>query len=80
MIHKLTKATAVTLGLFILLQSPANIKEFISPFVHLDVVHSQVLTHYFHIVLYANNVINPVIYYFTLKDFREGYRKLCFGS
>ena len=27
---------------------------------------------------FSNNLINPFIYYFTLKDFRDGYNKLLF--
>lgn len=78
MMHKLTKATAITLGLYIMLQSPAIIMLFVWSFVYFGHTYTgEIVSDYIYIVLYINNVVNPVIYYFTLKDCREGYKKIC---
>lgn len=78
MIQKLTKATATTLGVYILLQASATVLEFVGSFVsYRDNGHGQMIADYVYIVFYLNNAINPVIYYFTLNDFREGYRRFC---
>ena len=71
---KLTRATMIALGTYVMLYLPA---------VAITCIDLLVDSHYLHItqdillILYfCNNIVNPVIYYLTLNDFREGYKKL----
>lgn len=77
MMLKLTKATALTLGIYMMLQDTALIVDFIVSFPQFRETVGDILSDYMYILLYINNMINPFIYYFTLKDFQEGYRQFC---
>ena len=70
----LTRAISITVGVYILLYSPAVICTPILSFV--DSSELVVVFSFAMLLYYLNNVINPFIYYITLKDFREGYKKL----
>lgn len=82
LMYKLTKATSIALGVYMILQVPGITVEFVHLFKSSSEILEKVLYDYVYFVLCLNNVANPVIYYFTLKDFKEGYQKcfLCCGK
>ena len=71
---KLTRAIIVTLTAYILLYAPiisvTCARTFIVDFPW-DILEDIALLFYF-----SNNLVNPFIYYMTLRDFREGYMRL----
>ena len=72
---KLTKVVAINLSVYMVLYLPAVLCTCITSVVdiQLGIVYLCCMLLYF-----MNNVVNPFIYYITLKDFRQGYRKfLC---
>ena len=71
---KLTRATIMTLKAYILLNTPivsvTCVRTFIVDFPW-DILEDVALLFNF-----SNNLVNPFIYYMTLRDIREGYRIL----
>ena len=71
---RLTRATMIALGTYVMLYLPGVAITCIDIFVdshYLFIIQDILLILYF-----CNNIVNPFIYSFTLKDFREGYKKL----
>ena len=80
---KFTKASWLTVTAFLILYFPAAVMTIITSF--LAQPYStliKVLLDSTYLIYYFNNVINPFIYYFTLKDFKSGYKLLvqCKGT
>ena len=77
---KLTRAITMTLTAYIVFYMPVIAMSSIGTFYDTltvgyfwGILQDIALLFYFN-----NNLINPFIYYMTLKDFREGYKRLLF--
>ena len=73
---KLTRAIIMTLTAYILLYTPIISVTCIRTLIDdslWDILEDISLLFYF-----TNNLINPFIYYMTLRDFKEGYNRLLF--
>ena len=71
---KVTKAILLTLGAYLSFYIPTMVIGVMVDYVefpYLIIVLAVCMLLY-----YTNNLINPFIYYFTLKDFQQGYKKL----
>ncbi len=75
---KVTKVAWLAVSAFIVFFSPVIIAMGASLFLpkpyHVSLVVSSDVTYF--TWLYLNNLINPFLYFATLKDFRDGYKKL----
>ena len=71
---KLTRACLFTLCAYITLYTPTMVVSGIVFFIP-EVVAPYLLDACL-LLYFLNNVVNPFIYYTTLKDFREGYKSL----
>ena len=69
---KVTKAITLTLGAYLLLYSPSIIMSAVISFI--KVPHQVIAAGILYVVFFMNNLVNPFIYYMTLKDFRQGYK------
>ena len=67
----ITRALFIALGLYIALYGTSFGAAFIIKLV--DVQHPDILTDVFFIVYFMTTLVNPFIYFTTLKDFRQGY-------
>ena len=71
---KVTRSSWLAVTAFILLYMPANLFTLITNFVEPPYpIPMIIFLDISYLLYYFNNVINPIIYYLTLKDFREGY-------
>ena len=71
---KVTRSSWLVVTAFIVLYTPVNVFTLISNFV--ETPHPIPMTIFLditYLLYYFNNVVNPIIYYVTLKDFRVGY-------
>ena len=74
---KVTRAALVTLSVFLALYSPAILLSCITPFLPtVHVLHTPMIMDVFLALFFVNNIVNPFIYFFILKDFKEGYKVL----
>ena len=74
---KVTRASWLALSAFIILYTPAVILAVVTNFIQQPYpVFLLVLLDISHLMFYLNSVINPFLYYATLKDFKEAYRSL----
>ena len=71
---KVTRATIIALGAYIVMFRPTVIVTSISSIVQFR--HMIILQNISELWYCINNVINPFIYYLTLKDFKQGYKNL----
>ena len=71
---KVTRATIIALGAYILMFLPSVTVTSISSIVEFP--HMIILQNISDLWYCMNNVINPFIYYMTLKDFKEGYTNM----
>ena len=68
---KVTRASWLAVTAFIILYTPSNLFTMITNFV--EPPHPIPMTFFLDISYLLYNVVNPMIYYVTLNDFREGY-------
>lgn len=74
---KVTKAAWLTVGAFLLVNAPFVILAFVTYFLPPPFpTFVFVMWDISFMLFFTNNVINPVVYYATLKDFREGYKTM----
>ena len=74
---KVTRATFITLGAYIALLTPLFMLNGVLAVTSINEVYlTEILADCFKIFFFFNNAINPVIYFYTLNDFREGYQRL----
>ena len=74
---KLTRANMITLTVFIALYTPAILLSCILPFLPKNhEKYTEILMDVLLLAFFLNNVINPFIYHFLLRDFKEGYKML----
>ena len=71
---KVTRATIIALGTYIIMFLPSVMTSIISSVVEFP--HMIILQGVSDLWYCMNNVINPFIHYMTLKDFKEGYKNL----
>ena len=71
---KVTRATIIALGTYIIMFLPTVMVTSISSVVEFP--HMIILQDLSDLWYCMNNVINPFIYYLLLKDFKEGYKNL----
>ena len=71
---KVTKAILLTLGAYLSFYIPTMVIGVMVDYV--EVPYLIIVLAVCMLLYYTNNVINPFIYYFTLKDFQHGYKKL----
>ena len=71
---KLTRATMIALGTYAMLYLPPVARTCTDVLV--DVHYLFIIQDVLLILYFCNNIVNPFIYYFILKDFREGCKKL----
>ena len=71
---KVTRATIITVGACIVTFLPSGMLTSISSFVEFP--YMTIVQNACDLWYCLNNVINPFIYYMTLKDFKEGYKNL----
>ena len=71
---KITRASWLTLGAFIILYSPSIILSLVPHFIPKPIpIILFILLDITYLLYYLNNVINPFLYFATLSDFKEGY-------
>ena len=74
---KMTRASWLTLGAFIILYTPSIILlGILQNFVQQPTVILIILADISNLLYFLNNVINPFLYFATLSNFREGYKCL----
>ena len=69
---KITRVTLISLGVYIVLYMPAVVLSCVMAVV--DAPEIIITLSVTLLIYFLNNMVNPFIYYFTLKDFRQGYR------
>ena len=69
---KVTKAILLTLGAYLLLYFPSVLISSVTFFI--GIPHIFIVLSIGQLLYFMNNLINPFIYYMTLKDFRQGYQ------
>ena len=77
---KLTRAIIMTLTAYIVLFLPCIATTAIGTFFNIYIGNFlwDILEDISLLFFFTNNLVNPFIYYMTLKDFRDGYNKLLF--
>ena len=71
---KMTKASWLTLGAFIMLYSQNVHLTMVPYFIQGPILLIlSILTNITYLLYYLNNVINPFLYFTTLSNFKEGY-------
>ena len=72
---KITRVSVITLGVYIVLYLPTiSCIDIFMP--HQYALNMAIIQDASIILYYINNAINPFIYYFTMKDFKDGYKYL----
>ena len=69
---KVTNAILLTLGAYLLLYFPSVLISSVTVFI--EIPHIFIVLSICQLLYFMNNLINPFIYYMTLKDFRQGYQ------
>ena len=71
---KINKAILLTLGAYLLLYLPSVVISSVAIFIKIP--HKFIIMSVCQLLYFMNNLVNPFIYYMTLKDFRRGYKNL----
>ncbi len=74
--HCLTKVTVITLGIFLVLITPGVVVSCVAFLIHKQDTLVTILLDVSHLIYFMNNVVNPFVYGFTMRKFREGYKRI----
>ena len=72
---KVTRATFLSLGAYIVLILPTILVNGLVALIR-NPYHAELVTDAAFIIYFMNNMINPFIYFCTLRDFKDGYQQL----
>ena len=70
---KVTKALSFALGVHLCLYVPAVSCAFVERYVNIP--HMIIVTDVCLLLFFMNTIVNPFIYFITMEDFRQGYKK-----
>ena len=74
---KLTRANMITLTIFIVLYTPAILLSCVLPFLPTNhEKYTEIIMDILLLAFFLNNIINPFVYYFLLRNFKEAYKIL----